>query len=219
VTSLFLSCIYFIGSHFLLSAHRMRTFLIATLGAKPFFAIYSLIAASGLLLIIDHYQQLTENPMLFMPNALTKGLGMLGLYIAVLLLVLSAWQDRLNQKNNPIMTSIAPPQGIYRITRHPILISNISWAISHILINGNQAISMVAMSLLVLSLFSIRRIDHRKHLVLGDRWKDYLKETSAVPFIAIVQKRNQMVWREFHPLAPIVTLFFYGLLYFLHKVG
>jgi uncharacterized membrane protein len=217
VTSLFISCLYFIGAHFLLSHHRIRTTLLTTLGTKPFFAVYSLIATSGLLLIIYHYLHITENPMLFVPNRFTRTLGMLGMYIAVLFLVLAIWQNKLSQKKSPIMTTIASPQGIYRVTRHPLLMASTLWSISHILINGHQAMWIVAGSLLVLNLFGIRRIDHRKHLILGNRWQDYLKETSVIPFMAIVQKRNQMVWREFHPLAPIVTLCFYGFIYFMHQ--
>ena len=217
--SLFLACLYFIGAHFLLSTHRIRTTLITTFGAKPFFAMYSCIAVSGLLLIIYYYQQLPENPLLFVPHRLTQFLGMFGMYIAVLCLVLAIWQNKVAQKNTTVLVSIAPPQGIYRVTRHPILISTVLWAISHILMSGTQAIGMVAASFLVLNLFGIRRIDHRKNLVLGNRWEEYLKETSSIPFMAILQKRNQMVWREFPPLALIVTLFFYAAIYLLHRIN
>ena len=76
-------------------------------------------------------------------------------------------------------------RGITRITRHPFLWGVALWAFVHFVINGDVAAALVFGSLLLLAVVGTSSIDAKRRHAYGERWEQFSRETSNVPFAAI----------------------------------
>ena len=81
-------------------------------------------------------------------------------------------------------------RGITRITRHPFLWGVALWAFVHFVINGDVAAALVFGSLLLLAVVGTSSIDAKRRNAYGESWELFSRETSNVPFAAILQRRN-----------------------------
>jgi len=101
-----------------------------------------------------------------------------------------------------------PARGILRITRHPVMWAIMLWAAAHILAIGSLQAVIFFGGLLLLAAAGTTLQDARKAKLLGEDWKRFAALTSNVPFQAIAQGRNRIVWREigwWRPAAGLVA--------------
>jgi uncharacterized membrane protein len=105
-----------------------------------------------------------------------------------------------------------------RITRHPFLWGTALWGFVHFVINGDLASSLVFGSLLVLAVGGAASIDAKRRRAYGERWEQFARQTSNVPFAAIVAGRNQLgaALREIGIVRPLVAIAVFAALFFLH---
>jgi uncharacterized membrane protein len=89
-----------------------------------------------------------------------------------------------------------PARGILRITRHPMMWGFALWAAVHMVALGDAASLIFFGGFLMLALAGTRLIDLRKSEKLGEDWKRFAALTSNVPFTAIVEGRNHVVFAE-----------------------
>jgi uncharacterized membrane protein len=89
-----------------------------------------------------------------------------------------------------------PARGILRITRHPMMWGFALWAAVHMVALGDAASLVFFGGFLLLALAGTRLIDLRKAETLGEDWKRFAALTSNVPFTAIVEGRNRVVFAE-----------------------
>ena len=87
-------------------------------------------------------------------------------------------------------------KGVLRITRHPFLCGVALWAGGHLMVNGDLASLILFGSLLVLAVFGTLSIDAKRRRALGESWDAFARQTSAVPFAAIVQRRQKLALGE-----------------------
>jgi uncharacterized membrane protein len=91
-----------------------------------------------------------------------------------------------------------------RITRHPIMWGFMLWALAHILARGDTKSLVFFGSFLVLAGIGTLFMDARKKA--HPDWPRFAAVTSHIPFAAIAQGRNRVVWREIGWLRPAIGL-------------
>lgn len=103
-------------------APRWRASVVARYGEGPYKGAYSLVAISGLVLIVWGFARTWSDPVfLYTPPGWGRHLAMALMAPALVF----------------VFASVFPPGGIKRYVGHPLLIATIVWAVAHILANGD----------------------------------------------------------------------------------
>jgi len=126
----------FFGTH-LFSMTSVRAGLVTRLGEKPYKGIYTVLSFAGLYFIIKGFQQ-TDYQQLWLPINGYKHLAYTFMPVACILIA-SAYIDC----------------NIKRITKHPMLIGVLIWAMVHLLANGDLASSAIFASFALYSIVGI----------------------------------------------------------------
>ncbi len=186
--------LWFVGGHLILSSVGLRARLVQRLGERGFQALYSLIVTAGLIGTIWAYSQAPYLE-LWPPLVWTRYVPLVLMPIAVLFAVCgftTKAPTRLGQEDALRQGAI----GIHRITRHPMLWSYVLWSVSHLPPNGDAAALLFFGSFGALAVLGMLHIEHRREADHGAVWQAFAASTSIIPFEAIIEKRNKLVWRE-----------------------
>jgi len=176
---LLLSCIAFVGTHFLLS-HPLRGPLVRSMGEKPFQGLYSLVALITFGLMVYFYRKIgREPPALWQSGEAAWILGTILMWLASILFVGSFL-------GNPTLPG-APgpkgaPKGVFRITRHPMMWSFALWAAVHLMILGMAKALVFDGTIIILALAGALAQDRKKAGQMGEAWHEWTAETAFVPF-------------------------------------
>lgn len=212
---LVLAAIFFVGIHFVISGSRLRDTLVAKLGEQRFRAGFSLLSIIGLIWLVSAYRGAPY----------VETWGQLGWFkpIALLLMLPAFLLATLGMTlANPtamggeaLMNQSA--RGVLRITRHPFLWGVALWAATHLIANGDAAALVLFGSLLLLAVGGTYSIDDKRLRIYGEPWEKYLLETSSLPFLAILQKRNILALKEIGWRRPLLALAIYMAVLHFHK--
>ena len=88
------------------------------------------------------------------------------------------------------------PYGIARITRHPFLVGLALFALAHALLATRLVGTVFAIGLGAVALLGARHQDAKLLARRGAPYASYLQATSTIPFAAIRQGRQRVVWKE-----------------------
>lgn len=191
------AALIFVGSHFGLSAPAVRSALIQRLGEKLFLGLYALIALGAFSLLLIAYQHAPHSDYLWYPSAAAKHVSFLLMPLVFILFVCALWgRNPTAVQQEDAIRDPAAVKGIFRITRHPMMWGFSLWGALHVWMNGDFATVVLAGSLFLLALLGTFAMDHKKKLLLGADWNQFAAKTSNLPFLAILQKRNQFVFAE-----------------------
>ena len=208
MTGLVAATAAFLLTHFVTST-PLRPKLVAALGEWPYRGAYSLVAFVTLAWMIWAYSGAPR-------EALWTGFRELPRFVMPLAFILIAC----GYARNPTMVgadrllkSEDPARGIIRITRHPIMWGIMLWAAAHVLARGELAATVFFGGFLVLAALGTILMDRRKGS--NADFQRFTAVTSNIPFVAIAQGRNRIVWREIGWLRPAAGLaaFFLVLLF------
>jgi len=100
-------------------------------------------------------------------------------------------------------------RGVLRITRHPMNIGIACFGLTHLIANG--ALGDVAFfgSLFALGVLGPIHQDARKKREKGDAYRDFCRQTSVLPFVAILTRRNRLAVDELpYPLGLVGIVIF-----------
>lgn len=113
--------VIFLGVHSVaIAAPVWRRRMIGTIGALPWMAVYSVIAAAGLVLIIWGYGLARQEPVpVYWPPTWLR-------HVALLLMI----------PVFPLLLATYLPGRIRSTVRHPMLAAVMLWAVAHLLANG-----------------------------------------------------------------------------------
>ena len=101
--------------------------------------------------------------------------------------------------------------GIIRITRHPQMVGQVIWCIAHTLWLGTTFMLVTSAGLIAHHLFAVWHGDRRWQARYGASFEAVKERTSVIPFLALVQGRQQLKWQEFlRPAYVGVTIFVLG---------
>lgn len=209
MTGLLAATAAFVLTHFVAST-PLRPRLAATLGEWPYRGVYSLVAFATLAWMIWAYASAPR-------EALWTGFREIPRVVMPFAFILIAC----GYARNPTMVgadrllkSAEPARGIIRITRHPIMWGVILWAGAHLLARGERAASVFFGGFLVLAALGTVMIDRRKSA--DPDYARFKAVTSNIPFVAIVQGRNRIVWREIGWKRPAIGIAAFVVVFFLH---
>jgi uncharacterized membrane protein len=210
MTNLILATTAFLATHFV-SSTPLRAALVAKLGEWPYRGVYSLVAIVTLGWMIWAYVGAPREP-------LWTGMRHLPVVVmpfAFVLIACGYWRNPTMVGADKLLRSEEPARGMIRITRHPIMWAIMLWAAAHVLARGELKSLLFFGSFLVLAGVGTILMDRKK--TANPDWPRFAALTSNVPFVAIAQERNRIVWREIGSLRPAIGLALFALFFALHS--
>jgi uncharacterized membrane protein len=106
--------------------------------------------------------------------------------------------------------------GIIRITRHPQMVGQLIWCVAHSLWIGSSFMIVTSIGLMAHHLFAVWHGDRRLFKRYGDDFVAAQERTSIWPFVAILQGKQQLNWREFLRPAYVGVAIFVGAFWWGH---
>ena len=107
-------------------------------------------------------------------------------------------------------------RGVLRVTRHPFLWGVAIWAAYHLAANGDLASVILFGAFLVLAIFGTFSIDAKRQRKLGAQWATFARQTSNLPFGAILGARNTLKLGEYFDWRFLVALLVFVVVLFAH---
>jgi uncharacterized membrane protein len=108
--------------------------------------------------------------------------------------------------------------GIIRISRHPQMVGQVIWCMAHMLWLGTSFMVVTCAGLIAHHLFAVWHGDRRLTARYGDAFLKVKERTSVIPFAAILQGKQTLVWQEFLRPAYLGVAAFVGLFWGLHPI-
>jgi len=175
---LFLSCIAFLATHFLMS-HPLRGPLVRAMRERPFRGLYSLVALLTFGSMIYFYHACGREPPLWDAGDAGWIAGTLLMWFAAILFVGSFI-------GNPALPGAPGPRGgpagVLRITRHPMMWSFAIWAGVHMMLLGMPKTFVFDGTIIIMALFGAAGQDAKKKRLMGDAWHEWTAQTAFIPF-------------------------------------
>jgi uncharacterized membrane protein len=210
--SLILATVAFLGIHVLPST-PLRRLVAGALGESAWLGLFSLASLAGLAWMVVAYKAAPF-------EGLWPGLHLLPVFVLPFAFVLLACGVL---ARNPMLAGQAgalkgeePARGILRITRHPVMWAIMLWAAAHILAVGSLQAVIFFGGLLLLAAAGTALQDARKAALLGEDWARFAARTSNLPFAAVLQGRNRVLWREIGAWRPAAGLAAFAVVLWLH---
>jgi uncharacterized membrane protein len=199
MTMLVAATLAFLATHFVAST-PLRPALVNAIGEWPYRGLYSLVAFVTLGWMIWAYVK-APRELVF---AGWRELAYAAMPLAFVLVACGYWRNPTLVGADKLLRSEDPARGIIRVTRHPIMWGVMLWAVAHIVARGDLKALILFGGLLVLALVGTISMDRRKRS--NPDWPRFAAVTSHIPFVAIAQGRNRIVWREIGWLRPALGL-------------
>lgn len=137
---LIVGLILFLGVHLLPTSPELRDGLKERIGDTPYRILFSVLSLAGLVIIVLGFHKLQlhpgKNPILWEPPIWTRHIAVALMLPAMILFVASVIPSR-----------------IRTATRHPMLIAIKTWALAHLLANGDLAALLLFGSFLAFAVY------------------------------------------------------------------
>lgn len=209
---LILATLAFIGIH-AVPATPWRAAAVRAIGESAYQGLFSLLSLAALAWMAVEYKRAPF-------EGLWPGLRLVPMAVVPVAFVLLACgvlaRNPTAAGQGRAMQSADPARGIIRITRHPVMWAIMLWAAAHVLAIGSLQAVIFFGGLLLLAAAGTPLQDARKAKALGEDWARFAALTSNVPFVAIAQGRNRVVWREIGWWRPAAGLAAFAVLLWLH---
>lgn len=218
MTNLIAAAVFFLGIHFGVSGTRLRDRLVGIVGDKPFRGLFALTSLVGLVWMANAYAS-APHVSLWGQLLVLKPIALPLVLIAFAFVVIGiSTPSPTTAGMESQLTREVQVRGMTRITRHPFLWGTALWALVHFVINGDAASSILFGSLLLLAVGGTASIDAKRRRNFGERWETFARQTSNVPFAAIVAGRNQLgpALREIGIVRPLVAIAVFAAVFALH---
>ncbi len=107
--------------------------------------------------------------------------------------------------------------GIIRISRHPQAVGQVLWCATHLLWIGSSFMLVTCAGLIGHHLFAIWHGDRRLRARFGAAFEELNASTSVLPFRAVLDGRQQLVWAEFLRPAQLGIAIAIALIWWSHR--
>jgi len=192
----------FVITHLATTGASIRPRLVNALGAGPYLGVYSLVAFGTFIpLTIEFFRNKHSGPMLWYLRDIApiRWTAIVLAALAIVMLVASFI--------TPSPASMAPnapkePRGVLKITRHPLFVSIVLFAIAHLLMNGWLGDVLYFGTYIVVSVVGAFHQDQRKLAQLGEPYQRFSEKTSIIPGTALIAGRQRFTM----PDIPIAAL-------------
>lgn len=201
--SLALATLAFVGTHLAMS-HPLRTRLVQNLGDQWFAVLYSAVSFVTLGWMILSYRATENSYFLWLTPDWAKPVAAGATLLACILLAGSFFRNPAfpHPGAKPKIPNSA--SGIFAVTRHPMNMAFILWALAHIALLGALPNLIVAGGILLLAWLGSIGQDHKKLNVIGEPWRLWMERTSFVPFGALLTGRAK--WSALGKAWPAVVI-------------
>jgi uncharacterized membrane protein len=201
--SLALATLAFVGTHLAMS-HPLRTRLVQNLGDQWFTLLYSAVSFVTLGWMILAYRATENSYFLWLAPDWAGPIAAAVMLIACILLVGSFFGNPAFPRPGARPSKVRAATGMFAVTRHPMNMAFILWALVHIALWGALPNLIVAVGILVLALVGSVGQDHKKLNVIGEPWREWMRRTSFLPFAALLTGRAK--WRGLAEAWPALLL-------------
>ena len=173
----------------LLSHGAIRENLVAKLGQWPFRGLYSVISFLTLgTAAVLWWQNRHLGPVLWELNPwVERGIALVIMLVAIEFIALSL--------ANPSPASMLPgnnePRGILRVTRHPMNMGLALFGLAHVLANGTVGDVAFFGAFVIVGVAGPFHMDARLKKERGEGFAEFCRQTSVIPFLAILQGRTK----------------------------
>ena len=182
--------------HAFLAGSELRWWLVARLGERGFRGAFSLLSLASLVFLIDTYRKAPFYPLWFSPHVI-HWLPLLVMPLSLVLFVGAfSVQNPTAVGAEDVLRRTDAARGVLRITRHPFLWAVALWSGAHLLVTGHVSAILFFGSLFVTALRGTGSIDDKRRRTNRAEFARYAEVTSNLPFAAVVQGKNRMVWSE-----------------------
>src|SRR5579883_2802715 len=177
--SLILAAIFFAGLHLGIAGTRLRDRAVTALGAGPYRAVFSVASALCLIWLAVAYKHA--------PLIVTWGTPGWWKPVAIILMIpafiLAVTGLRTPNPTAVGMESLAArsPEGIVKVTRHPLLMGIGLWALVHLVANGDVASFIFFGTLAINALAGTVRLDAKRRAGLGPWGESLLRRRLSFP--------------------------------------
>lgn len=199
MSNLVIATAAFLATHFVTST-PLRAKLVRAMGEWPYRGLYSLFAFATLAWMIWAYATAEHDHLWTGPRTPPYVV----MPLVFVLLACGYWRNPTMVGADRLLKSEEPARGMIRITRHPIMWAVMLWAGSHIVARGDLKAVVFFGGFLLLAAFGTVLMDARKKS--NPDWARFAAVSSNIPFVAIAQGRNRLVWREIGWLRPAIGL-------------
>lgn len=206
LTMLILMSVLFAVTHIGMSHDPFRARLVERLGPTGFQVVYSIVSlitfGAAVWIFADNRK---AGPVLWTTSHWLYPVVYLLMLLAFQLLVLSM-RDR-----SPAMMigGKMEPEGVLRITRHPMNMALAFFALAHMIANGSLGDVAFFGSLFVVGFFGSYHQDQRKVREKGEDYVAFQGQTGVFPFAAIVQGKIGLAAKDLRmPFVIIAVLAF-----------
>ncbi len=178
---LVIACAGFVGTHMLLSS-ALRGPLVRALGEKAYLGVYSLVAfvTLGWMAAAFHATPAGEpawNGWAGVPWVIASVLTI----VAMALIVGAFNRNPALPQANLAGLSTRKPWGVFRVTRHPMMMGIAIWAVAHIIVAPTQRTILLALTVLFLAVVGSSLQDRRKVRTNEREWSVWMMRTSFWP--------------------------------------
>ena len=209
MTTLVAATLVFLATHFIAST-PLRPLIVNAIGEWPYRGAYSLVALVTLVWMGWAFANAPREPLW----AGIREIPYLVMPLAFMLIACGYGRNPTMVGADRLLKSEDPARGIIRITRHPIMWGVMLWAGAHVLARGDVKSAVFFGGLFLVALAGTLSMDRRKRA--NPDFVRFAALTSHVPFVAIAQGRNRLVWREIGWLRPAIGLAAFALFLFAH---
>jgi uncharacterized membrane protein len=194
----------------LVSGTPLRAKLVAALGEWPYRGVYSAAAFITLGAMIWAYIAAPREPLWSGPRILPA----IVVPFAFILIACGYFRNPTMVGADKLLKSDDPARGIIRITRHPIMWGLMLWSGAHIVAGGETRSLVFFGGLFLVAFLGTLSMDRRKRA--NPDFVRFAAVTSHLPFLAIAQGRNRLVWREIGWKRPLIGVAVFALFFFAH---
>jgi len=220
VALIFFWWLLFGGTHIIGSSVPVRTFAIRRIGKLGFKGLYSLVALSTFAALCYFYFTHKHAGFHLYNSGYFLQLLAILLMLAALVILLQGLVSA-----NPMTTQaelsgryVSSGQGIQRITRHPQNFSFALFGLAHMLVNPYMGDWIFFGGFIVYGVVSAIHQD-RRHLATGSKaMRQFMADTSAIPFAAIMKGKQRFGLDEYYPPALVAAIVIFILLKLLHPM-
>ena len=189
----------FTVTHVGLSSARVRPRLVSALGETGFLGLYSLVAFAIFVPLVWLYfaSKHAGGALWLLPRGRALTWTVYGCMGVAFVLLVSSF---LRPSPGGVVPGDATPHGVYRITRHPMVMAFVVFALAHLLPNGWTADVAFFGGFAAFALIAAAHQDRRK---LASGPAGYRAFHDATPFLPFTGRETLKGLRELSPLAVV----------------
>lgn len=152
------------------------------MGRGMFTAFYSLVALMSFLWMIYAYRAVPPDVALWTPSDPLWAVASVVMLLASILLAGSLTDNPALPDPRARIHVTKPAQGVFTITRHPMMWAFILWGVVHIMLIPTGANIVFSGSIIFLAFFGSLAQDRKKVRQMGTGWQGWRGRTAFFPF-------------------------------------